>query len=255
MKMIQKLTLILAAACSFAGNLMAVNPRQDRPEPKAAAVEKSLKQTMAERIAAQRAKINDIREKNLTARREAANQEYLGAVQAPSCPTMLEDAINPHEMLGVASKASATEVLGLVGDISEAQIKIAYRKLALALHPDKFQDETDKEIAQELFKVVQSAYDELTKPPVEDRQDADDAFGIFARKAYADAQATLSSLHGKMRGLFQKAKSFAQNDQVQRLAFCFLAREFLRATGGVDADLSIVQEFLLQWKLLSSFDN
>ena len=111
------------------------------------------------------------------------------------------------------------------------------------------------EIAQELFKLVQGAYDQLTKPPVEDPQDADDALGAFVSKACADVQATFSSLQGKLQGLFQKTKNFAQNDQVQRLAFCFVAREFLRATGSVDADLSVVQEFLLQWKLLSSFDN
>lgn len=56
--------------------------------------------------------------------------------------------------------------LGLENDASEADIKIAYRKLAKQWHPD-----INKEPgAEEKFKEVNQAYDLLTKPRLSSKQ-------------------------------------------------------------------------------------
>lgn len=57
--------------------------------------------------------------------------------------------MNPYEVLGVSSGASAEEV------------KKAYRKLAMKYHPDKNQG--DKE-AEEKFKEIKEAYERITEP-------------------------------------------------------------------------------------------
>ena len=51
-------------------------------------------------------------------------------------------------------------ILGVPRDAKEEDIKKAYKKLALKLHPDKTKDlnETDRGLAEEAFKAVADAY-------------------------------------------------------------------------------------------------
>ena len=67
----------------------------------------------------------------------------------------------------------AVMTLGLDVAASKADIKQAYRELAAKNHPDKFQDEMDKRVAEKNFRKIQEAYDFLNdlKPAIniEDR--------------------------------------------------------------------------------------
>lgn len=67
----------------------------------------------------------------------------------------------------------AVKTLGLSVSASKKDIRDAYRQLVVKNHPDKFQDEIDKQVAEKNFKRIQEAYDFLMelKPAinVEDR--------------------------------------------------------------------------------------
>eukprot|EP00285_Hemiselmis_virescens_P005962 CAMPEP_0173390112 /NCGR_PEP_ID=MMETSP1356-20130122/14304_1 /TAXON_ID=77927 ORGANISM="Hemiselmis virescens, Strain PCC157" /NCGR_SAMPLE_ID=MMETSP1356 /ASSEMBLY_ACC=CAM_ASM_000847 /LENGTH=76 /DNA_ID=CAMNT_0014347433 /DNA_START=225 /DNA_END=451 /DNA_ORIENTATION=+ len=54
------------------------------------------------------------------------------------------------------------QVLGIARGASEAEMKKAYKKLALRWHPDK--NPEDREGAEANFKRVSEAYDVLTDP-------------------------------------------------------------------------------------------
>ena len=58
------------------------------------------------------------------------------------------------------SKRDYYEVLGITKGASEAEIKKAYRKMAMKFHPDKFSNATDKEKeeAESKFKEINDAY-------------------------------------------------------------------------------------------------
>ena len=66
----------------------------------------------------------------------------------------------------MAEKRDYYEVLGVDRNSSNDDIKKAYRKKAIALHPDKQQGKTDEEkkIAEEEFKEVAEAYEVLSNP-------------------------------------------------------------------------------------------
>ena len=65
-----------------------------------------------------------------------------------------EDDMDPYEVLGVKPDANA------------AEIKSAYRKLALKWHPDKHAEESSEEKAEaeELFQALNLAHSVLTDP-------------------------------------------------------------------------------------------
>lgn len=60
---------------------------------------------------------------------------------------------NPYEVLGVKENAS------------EAEIKAAYKGLAKKYHPDRYLDNPLADLAEEKFKEINSAYNELSKKP------------------------------------------------------------------------------------------
>ena len=55
------------------------------------------------------------------------------------------------------------EVLGILRDASDDEIKRAYRELAKRYHPDNFSDDSMKKLAEEKMKEINEAYDTLTK--------------------------------------------------------------------------------------------
>lgn len=61
----------------------------------------------------------------------------------------------------MAAKRDYYEVLGLTKDATEADIKKAYRKLAIKYHPDRNPGDTT---AEEKFKEAAEAYDVLHDP-------------------------------------------------------------------------------------------
>ena len=74
------------------------------------------------------------------------------------------------------------EILGVKGDASDADIKKAYRKLALKNHPDKQRTEADKENSQTVFAKIANAYEILS--------DAEEREQYDLRKKYGGAPGT-----------------------------------------------------------------
>ena len=62
----------------------------------------------------------------------------------------------------MTEKQNFYEVLGVTAEATEAEIKTAYRKLALQWHPDKNPD--NREAAEERFKQINEAYSVLSDP-------------------------------------------------------------------------------------------
>ncbi len=76
-----------------------------------------------------------------------------------------------HQQSAAGTDASDTrirsphEVLGITADAGQDEIRAAYRKLANQYHPDKVTHlgEEFHALAEERFKEIQKAYDELTR--------------------------------------------------------------------------------------------
>lgn len=69
------------------------------------------------------------------------------------------------------------KVLGVKRDFSDRELKKAYRTLALQFHPDKVDNEQDKEAAKERFVEVSEAYEVLSDPQKKDEYDQARQFG------------------------------------------------------------------------------
>jgi molecular chaperone DnaJ len=75
----------------------------------------------------------------------------------------------------MATKTDYYEILGVDKNASADEIKKAYRKQALAWHPDRHKD--DKEVAEKKFKEINEAYQVLSDPQ---KRSAYDQFGHAA---------------------------------------------------------------------------
>lgn len=85
--------------------------------------------------------------------------------------------------------------LGIAKSASLAEIKTAYRKLALKYHPDKIKDESLRSAGQERFQKIQNAYELLSDE---------------ARRAEYDEYARLVALHEKLKAERNAPKSQPQ---------------------------------------------
>ena len=64
------------------------------------------------------------------------------------------------------------EILGVAKEATEAQLKKAYRKLAMQFHPDRNPD------AGEKFKEITEAYDVLSNPKTRAKYDEEGEEGV-----------------------------------------------------------------------------
>ena len=57
-------------------------------------------------------------------------------------------------------------VLGVTRGATDREIKKAYRTLSRKYHPDSYSDESQKNWAEEKFREVQEAYNQIVNAPV-----------------------------------------------------------------------------------------
>ena len=71
-----------------------------------------------------------------------------------------------------AGKRDYYKILGVKRSATKKQISKAYKKLALEWHPDKFQDEEEKKVAEKKFMDIASAKEVLSDPDMRAKYDA-----------------------------------------------------------------------------------
>lgn len=83
----------------------------------------------------------------------------------------------------MSSNNDLYSILGVSKDVSDKDLKSAYRKLAKTWHPDKFGDKSDKEKkeAEEKFKEITEAYNVLSD---KDKRQQYDMFGTTDGQSY-----------------------------------------------------------------------
>ena len=75
-------------------------------------------------------------------------------------------------------------VLGVSRDASDEEIKKAYRRLSRKYHPDANINNPNKAQAEEKFKEVQQAYDQIMK----EREYGSSSYGGITAEALADSE-------------------------------------------------------------------
>ena len=78
------------------------------------------------------------------------------------------------------AKRDYYEVLGVMRGASDADLKAAYRKLAMQHHPDR---NPDDHTAEDRFKAIASAYDLLSDPEKRARFDRERIMQVMAMAA------------------------------------------------------------------------
>ena len=58
-------------------------------------------------------------------------------------------------------------VLGITRGATDREIKKAYREMSRKYHPDSYTDETEKKWAEEKFREVQEAYNQIVEMPAD----------------------------------------------------------------------------------------
>jgi len=93
------------------------------------------------------------------------------------------------------------EVLGLQRGASKDEVKSAYRKLAKKYHPDMNENNPLQDLAEEKFKEVQWAYDEIMNGNTSSSYQ-----GNSGNSSYESGSSTLSSIRQLIQtGRFQEA--------------------------------------------------
>ena len=101
--------------------------------------------------------------------------------------------------MGKKDSKSLYDVLGVTPEANTREIKQAYRKLALATHPDKNQDKPEE--AAERFRELQRVYHTLVDD--EKRKLYDEAGIIFGDDDIGDGELSASELFQKLNALRQ----------------------------------------------------
>ena len=77
-----------------------------------------------------------------------------------------------QELQKQAGKRDYYKILGVKRSATKNEIRKAYKKLALKWHPDKFQDEEDKKVAEKKFVDIRAAMEVLTDADSRAKYDA-----------------------------------------------------------------------------------
>ncbi|KAL3124072.1 hypothetical protein niasHT_004661 [Heterodera trifolii] len=104
---------------------------------------------------------------------EKAVEDFQKAVNAHEGSRRAKEQLNrAQKLLKLSKKKDYYKILGVRRNADKRQIMKAYRKLAQQWHPDLFQDDAEKQRAQDKFIDIANAKDVLTDPEKRRRYDA-----------------------------------------------------------------------------------
>jgi hypothetical protein len=128
-------------------------------------------QEAAER-AAQHAK--ELHDKEFERVRAESRADSAGHQGSDGGDTEVQEELKRRAKLAGQGASKPYEVLGVQLSATRSEIKKAYRRLSLLLHPDKVKDPKQKEVAQSVFMDIVAAYEVLGS---EDKRQAFDDLG------------------------------------------------------------------------------